>query len=435
MRILTAGRNVRPNNKRDARRGYREADRLACRAQVELSRDIPAVDRLALLRELAYQLQAMSKLRREVFGPTPLDDEGGRDLADSLASSALLVRLVADAEQAAVSSMPRIFVNTELEPYAGPVLARMATTPDPLARGELLDDLYDAVVDIVGEQAAETIACLPAPGHWEPVTFSQWCSAVRAGALSDRVVWRGAAIAAVLLLAWMLVGGWLGVPLAVAGFAVAGSSFPRLRPNGRKWPVILTAASYGLAIAASSAGGRAGVIVAVAGGIAAVAGAGTWAIAVRREHPGGETELVGADPALGDAEPAGTRGGGRCFIRMIECRGDEDDYRMVNLIGPYTDEAQRDAELDRLSAMPGVYGDVEFVPFAGDPIDADRVMRAQHAAAATRLEELDDRWKYTPSWLGLQIATSTAESIPIRRTGSASGTAGSGSSPRPDPSL
>lgn len=51
------------------------------------------------------------------------------------------------------------------------VLTCMAATPDLDVRMELLENLYDAVYPLVGGQAAEVLATLPAPGRygWGPI--------------------------------------------------------------------------------------------------------------------------------------------------------------------------------------------------------------------------------------------------------------------------
>ena len=103
----------------------------------------------------------MAALLPAAFGPDPLPDEPGRDLADALASSGHLLAMVADAENAiAVADTRRRYgVGAELEAAAGPILDR-AIAAGIIGRA-VLDELYDAVEPLVGPQAAETIACLP----------------------------------------------------------------------------------------------------------------------------------------------------------------------------------------------------------------------------------------------------------------------------------
>lgn len=114
-----------------------------------------------LLYRIAAVEQRLADIHLEVFGPDPIEWEGGRDLAESIGFSALLLRLLGDVEQAVDGDGRRWLTSSWLEPYAGPVLDRMATTQDVGARSVLLLDLYEAVVPHVGGQAAETLACLP----------------------------------------------------------------------------------------------------------------------------------------------------------------------------------------------------------------------------------------------------------------------------------
>ena len=118
--------------------------------------------RATLLIDAYETEQSMAGMHREVFGADPNPDEGGRDLSESLASSALLLKLLADVELVAGGRLTRRFVTDSwLEPYVGPVLDRMADTTDVVARAALLEELYDAVYPHVGGQAAEVLACVP----------------------------------------------------------------------------------------------------------------------------------------------------------------------------------------------------------------------------------------------------------------------------------
>jgi hypothetical protein len=155
----------RAANARDDYFAYsKQAYRLFC--QLEKATD--PHPRAELLYELADVELGMAELHMDAFGPDPIPDEGGRDLADSDALSALLIRLYADVEDAAAHGKPRALTDTRLEPHAGPILDCMAAEPDAERRGALLEPLFWAVVDVVGGQAAETIARMPAPGHPRP---------------------------------------------------------------------------------------------------------------------------------------------------------------------------------------------------------------------------------------------------------------------------
>jgi hypothetical protein len=58
----------------------------------------------------------------------------------------------------------------------------------------------------------------------------------------------------------------------------------------------------------------------------------------------------------------GNEGDGPPSVRVISYMGDYDDYFDVEMIGPYDSVEARDADLPRLSALPGAYGRAEFVP-------------------------------------------------------------------------
>jgi hypothetical protein len=125
--------------------------------------------RSELLEKLADDTLVMSELHTPAFGPDPIEWENGRDLADSWHNSSTLYWLLSLVENCVADPAappPRWGTNSTipgLAAAAGPILDRMIA--EPHNRIALLDDLYDAVHDIVGGQAAETIACLPAPGR------------------------------------------------------------------------------------------------------------------------------------------------------------------------------------------------------------------------------------------------------------------------------
>lgn len=58
----------------------------------------------------------------------------------------------------------------------------------------------------------------------------------------------------------------------------------------------------------------------------------------------------------------GNEGDGPPGIRVILYIGDYDDYFDCEVIAPYADKVARDADIRRLSGLPGVYGNLEFVP-------------------------------------------------------------------------
>jgi hypothetical protein len=142
-------------------RDYFDLDRAGGRIHDRLAEATDGHERVKLLFAAADVEQQMAAMHAEVFGPDPMEDDG-RDLAEALASSALLLRLVADAEQVAVGqTSSRFDTDSWLEPYAGPVLDRMAVAATVQQRASLLENLADAVYPHVGGQAVETLHCLP----------------------------------------------------------------------------------------------------------------------------------------------------------------------------------------------------------------------------------------------------------------------------------
>lgn len=122
--------------------------------------------RAGALEVRANTMRRMAELYPVAFGPDPNPDEDGRDLAESHALAAHLLYLLWELERPCDRKEPDWAQLGEerfaaASAAAAPVLTRMYDEPHRLC--ELLDDLYEAVVDVVGGQAAETIACLGYP--------------------------------------------------------------------------------------------------------------------------------------------------------------------------------------------------------------------------------------------------------------------------------
>ncbi len=147
----------------EATAAYWAADDAARTAHGHLAHETNPHRRGRLLRSLAEHQIDQARLHFGAFGPDPLEDEDGRDLADSMAHSAHLYQLLREVEFAVADGRPRLRDGTALGHAAGDVLDRMAGMPDLPARMRLLEDLYDVVLPLVGGQAAETVACIPAP--------------------------------------------------------------------------------------------------------------------------------------------------------------------------------------------------------------------------------------------------------------------------------
>lgn len=73
-------------------------------------------------------------------------------------------------------------------------------------------------------------------------------------------------------------------------------------------------------------------------------------------------------------------------IRFTDYTGDFETLAEVNVIGPFATAAERDAELARLTTLPGVDGSVTFEASSLDPAGADRHMSAAASAAAVDLD-------------------------------------------------
>jgi hypothetical protein len=161
--------------------------------------------RAQLLFAMSAAATAMADLHTKAFGPDPLRNEGGRDLAESWKWVAEMYYLLGDVEAAVAHPIARTCKDSELEPYAGAVLDRMATTTDLVGRMRLLDPLIDALLDKCGGQAVESLWCLPAPGMKGPLT------------LSEREAWLDRRVFPRMPLAAMIFGVVVGGAMVFAG--------------------------------------------------------------------------------------------------------------------------------------------------------------------------------------------------------------------------
>jgi hypothetical protein len=182
MRLFAAYRA-----RRAARAEYWALEARLGNAHRRLATTVDATGRARLLWTLSQVQLDQANVHDAAFGPDLFEPECEeefaldavglyeRDAAGSMAQSmrwsATLYRLLAGVEEAVVYTRlgRRERMSAVLGQASDEVLDRMATTPDLGARMTLLDDLYEAVVDKVGGQAAETIACLPYPKRTEAV--------------------------------------------------------------------------------------------------------------------------------------------------------------------------------------------------------------------------------------------------------------------------
>lgn len=151
--------------RRAARNDYWANDRYGREAHAFLAAATDPFDRAMALRDLAVADQAMGMNHDEAFGPASSNEDGtGPTMADAHLWSARLCRALATVEQAVATGDIREMADERIEQVAGGMLDQMASHQDLGRRMALLQDLYEAVVDLVGAQAAEVVACLPSPG-------------------------------------------------------------------------------------------------------------------------------------------------------------------------------------------------------------------------------------------------------------------------------
>jgi hypothetical protein len=146
---------------------YYASDRVLGYLLIELEDEGDPAARSAILRAMAGLEYARSRAHTPALGPDPNEDEGGRDVAESDRLASALLYLLAGIESAVCMGQECIFDGrfdwTWLTAEGRDVAQRMAATPDLPTRHAMLANLYDAVHPLVGGQAAEVIACIPAP--------------------------------------------------------------------------------------------------------------------------------------------------------------------------------------------------------------------------------------------------------------------------------
>lgn len=116
--------------------------------------------RADLLDVLAVNDEHQAALHTGVYGLDPNEDEDGRPHAESLGSSAVLLRALAATERALATGQPRqLAADERVEEAGGGLLDELAAEADPYTRAAITDELFDAVEPFVGGQAAESLAC------------------------------------------------------------------------------------------------------------------------------------------------------------------------------------------------------------------------------------------------------------------------------------
>lgn len=157
-----------------AHRAHRREQRQAARDLWTLDRSaIPILERLAvtanhrdradLIRQLAEVEYRSGDLWAVAYGPDPEPDEDGRDPVTVYRDGARLLLMVADTETAIGWRRERDHGDSPLEQAAAPVLDQAVAAGTITL--DTLSALADAVVDLVGPQAARVLAYLPVLGE------------------------------------------------------------------------------------------------------------------------------------------------------------------------------------------------------------------------------------------------------------------------------
>lgn len=115
-------------------------------------------DRAYLLNQLADQEEKLALLHPVAFGRDPNPDEGGRDLAESLGSSATLLRALAATEDGNVGQLNRLLGTIDITESI--LWRRLASTRNHGERADLIAQVAEHAAMRVGIQAAEPLACL-----------------------------------------------------------------------------------------------------------------------------------------------------------------------------------------------------------------------------------------------------------------------------------
>jgi hypothetical protein len=140
--------------------GYELTDRLHITAD-------PA-ERAELIEALAAIDEALAGQHTAVWGLDPIEHEGGRDLAVSLASSAELLRHLAATERAIADEQTSgqiwddVYSRFDLSTTVNELMlwTELSATTDRPTRAVLIDQIWEYAAERVGGQAAEALACM-----------------------------------------------------------------------------------------------------------------------------------------------------------------------------------------------------------------------------------------------------------------------------------
>jgi hypothetical protein len=104
-------------------------------------------------------------------------------------------------------------------------------------------------------------------------------------------------------------------------------------------------------------------------------------------------------------------------IRLVDYRGDYDTYFEINYLGPYPDDAARDADLARICALPGDDGSAQFFPDRIGSVPADKTVAPAQVAEATTMTGLFAAWEgcSEAEYLGEEYSPTCTSSTPTRK--------------------
>jgi hypothetical protein len=141
-----------PKRKR-AERIYFQIDDAAAAITQQLYTTADPADRAYLLDQFADYEQQLADLHPTAFGPDPNPDEGGRDVAESLGSSATLLRALAATEDGNVGRLNQLLGTVDL--VESILWRRLASTRNHGERAELIGDIANLAANRVGGQAVQ----------------------------------------------------------------------------------------------------------------------------------------------------------------------------------------------------------------------------------------------------------------------------------------
>lgn len=150
--------------RRRARREYFAAQSLAADYSRDLYTTTDPAARAELLDRFADMEAAMGRVHRAAFGPAPIDDEGGRDVAEALGHSADLLRAVGSTERAISGDLTELWTIPEPVWRDGTaeemeLWAELARTREHIERARLIERIWPYATERVGGQAAESLSC------------------------------------------------------------------------------------------------------------------------------------------------------------------------------------------------------------------------------------------------------------------------------------